>query len=122
MKNPLITFLAGLALSVGGLYLLFQMVHVNLGFGGMFLGNHYVSSGIVMIPFIIAIVWIFVNPKSIFAKILLGAGVLMILACIISNIHFSMIGVSLFEFIMVLIMIFGGFGLLIRVLFSGDGK
>lgn len=46
----------------------------------------------------------------------------MILACIISNIHFSMFGVSLFEFIMVLIMIFGGFGLLIRVLFSGDGK
>ena len=76
MKNPLITFLAGLALSVTGLYLLFQMVHVNLGFGGLLLGNHYVSSGIVMIPFIIGIVWIFVNPKSIFAKLLVGIGVL----------------------------------------------
>ena len=117
MKNPLITFLAGLALSVTGLYLLFQMVHVNLGFGGLLLGNHYVSSGIVMIPFIIGIVWIFVNPKSIFAKLLVGIGVLLILACIITNIRFSMVGV-----IMVLIMIFGGFGLLIRVLFSGDGK
>lgn len=122
MKNPLITFLAGLALSVTGLYLLFQMVHVNLGFGGLLLGNHYVSSGIVMIPFIIGIVWIFVNPKSIFAKLLVGIGVLLILACIITNIRFSMVGVSLFELIMVLIMIFGGFGLLIRVLFSGDGK
>lgn len=76
------------------------------------------ATGMTVIPFIIGVVWLFVNPDSFAAKLVAGLGVLIILACIIMSTRFSMIGVSLYEWLLMLVLIFGGGGMVARILFK----
>jgi hypothetical protein len=119
-RNELLEFLAGMAMLVVGLYLLTTHVDVSMGFFGGYIriGGWHMSTGMTVIPFIIGVVWLFVNPDSFAAKLVAGLGVLIILACIIMSTRFSMIGVSLYEWLLMLVLIFGGGGMVARILFK----
>lgn len=117
-ENTLIQFIAGVALLALGIFMLFQKVHVSTGFGGIRVGGVHVSGGFIFAPFIIGIVWMFINSKSIAAKILTGVGLVIIIASIIMNTHMYMYSTSLYEFILILVFIAAGLGLLIKTLFS----
>ncbi len=66
------------------------------------------ADGRIVLPFIVGIIWLFLNVDSIGAKLLTGIGVVIILASIISNLQFVFRGVSLYVYLVMLILIFGG--------------
>ncbi|MDD6202592.1 MAG: hypothetical protein PUB13_06590 [Lachnospiraceae bacterium] len=117
-QNDLLTFLGGLAMLVAGLYWLMTKVTVSSGFfGGSFsFGGYHVNSGLIVVPFIACIVWLFVNPDSFLAKICVGLSVILIIAAIIMNTHIHMQSTSLYEYLLMLVFIFGGGAMVLKVL------
>ena len=119
-KNSLLRFLAGLALLSVGLFLLFNRVHVGpngFGWGRLsFFGFFSMPSGLVFVPFIIGIVWMFASD-SLVAKFFTGISVLFIIAAIVMNTTFWLDRMTMFDWLLILIMIFGGGGMVASILF-----
>lgn len=122
--NELLKFLAGLVMLIAGLFILSQKVMVYSGFrgygfriGGMQLGN-----GLIMVPFIAGIIWLFASGGSFGAKVLTGLGALFIVLEIVMTTNIKLVHVTLFEWIVILVLLFGGAGLLARVLFAGGHR
>ena len=117
-QNDLLTFLGGLAMLVAGLYWLTTRVTVSSSFfGGVFaIGGISISSGLIVVPFIACIIWLFIDPDSFFAKVCVGLSVLLIIAAIILNTHLHLRPTSLYEYLIMLIFIFGGGALVLKVL------
>ena len=117
-RNPFLQFLIGLAMLVAGGYWFLTTVTVTTGFYGLTFGNTRISGGLVVVPFIAGIIWLFLNFDSIGAKILTGAGLLIILASVIMSTTFVFQRRTLYEYLIMLILIFGGGALCGQVLFS----
>lgn len=117
-QNDLLTFLGGLAMLVAGLYWLTSRVSVSTSFfgGTMALGGFHFNSGMIVVPFIVCIVWLFMDPDSFFAKICVGLSVILIIAAIILNTQLHMRSTSLYEYLIMLIFIFGGGAMVLKVL------
>ena len=120
-RNELLQFLAGLAMLITGLFIFSQKVMVSSGFFGygFRLGGFHVNNGLIMVPFIIGVVWMFASEGSFASKVFTAVGVLIIIAAIIMTTNISLVHISLFEWGLILILIFGGAGLLARILFAG---
>lgn len=123
-KNPLLCLFGGIALLVAGLYWLTQSVEVSSGFGmGRFmLGGMSIPSGLIVVPLLFGIFWAVLKPGSFGAKIVIVAGVVIIVAAIIASVELHFVRKSLYEYILMLGMIFVGAALLARVLLTGNGK
>jgi len=104
-------FLVGLAMAVAGGYLL--TTHVSVTSGYWTIGG-YNAFGISLIPFIFGVALLFFNGKSIVGWLLLFGGVVIILTGIIMNLQIYFRNASLFELIIMLVLLFGGIGLLAR--------
>lgn len=122
--NELLQFLGGLAMLVVGLFILSQKVMVSSGFFGadIWFGSFHMNNGLIMIPFIIGIVWMFASGGSFLSKVFTGIGVLLIIAAIILSTRIYLVHLTLYEWILILVLIFGGAGLLARVLLAMPGK
>ncbi len=120
-RNELLQFLAGLAMLVVGLFIFSQKVMVSSGFFGygFRLGGFHMSNGLIMVPFIIGVVWMFASEGSFASKAFTVAGVLIIIAAVIMTTNISLVHITLFEWILILVLIFGGAGLLARIFFAG---
>lgn len=123
-KNPLLCLFGGIALLAAGLYWLTQSVEVSSGFGmGRFmLGGMSIPSGLIVVPLLFGIFWAVLKPGSFGAKIVIVAGVVIIVAAIIASVELHFVRKSLYEYILMLGMIFVGAALLARVLLTGNGK
>lgn len=119
-KNELLQFLGGLVMLVVGLFIFSQKVMVSSSFFGgvIWLGGFHMANGMVIIPFIIGIVWLFASGGSFASKVFTGLGVLLLIVTIILTTNISMVRVTLYEWIIMLVLIFGGAGLLARILLS----
>jgi len=112
-KGGLGEFLAGLAMAVAGAYLLTNQVSVTSGFwrwGG------YNTFGLSLVPLLIGIGFLFFNGRSIVGWLLTMAGTVIILAGIIVNLNIYFRETSLFNTIMMLVLLAGGIGLIARSL------
>ncbi len=120
-RNELLEFLGGLAMLVVGLYLFTNKATVQTSFfsGGLSLFGMHLNSGLVIIPFIIGIVWLFVKPSSFGAKLVVGLGILIIIVSVIASTTICLPRITLYEWILYIVLIFGGAGLLARALFGG---
>ena len=119
-KNELLQFLAGLAMLIAGLFILSQKVMVYSGFfgHGFRIGGFYMSNGLIMIPCIIGVVWMFASEGSFPSKVFTAAGVLIIVLAIIMTTNISLVRITLYEWVLILVLIFGGAGLLARIFFA----
>ena len=109
---------------VVGLYLFTNKASVRTSFfaGNLSLFGLNVNSGLVIIPFIIGVVWLFVKPGSFGAKLVTGLGFLLIIVSVIASTTIRLQRLTLFEWILYLVLIFGGVGLLARALFGENKK
>lgn len=122
-KNELLQFLAGLVMLIAGLFIFSQKVVVHSSFmGGFSLGGMRMTSGLIIIPLIAGIVWMFVSGASFPSKVLTGAGVLLILAAVIASTSIHLTSMTLYEWVLILVMIFGGAALDAKVLLVSDYK
>lgn len=120
-KNELLQFLGGLAMLVVGLFLFSQKVVVHSSFfSGFGIGGINMTSGVLILPFIGGIVWMFASGGSFGSKLLTGAGVLIVIFGVIISTTIRLTTITLFEWVLMLILIFGGIGLLAKVLLIGD--
>lgn len=109
------TFLLGLVMTAIGGYLLFQHVQVYGGYwrwGG--LGGYGSSFGITLIPILLGVAILFVNGKSLAGRVLTGGGLLLILVGIIANLDINFRQTSLFNTLVMLVLLVGGIGLVVR--------
>ena len=119
-KNELLQFLGGLVMLIAGLFILSQKVMVYSGFfgHGINIGGFYMNNGLIMIPFIIGVVWMFASEGSFPSKVFTALGVLIIVLAIIMTTNIRMVRITLYEWVLILVLIFGGAGLLARILFA----
>lgn len=108
-------FLLGFALAVAGGWLLMNQVMVSSG-TWMFFG--YDAFGMSLIPFIIGVGMLFFNGRSVIGWLLLTASLVIVLAGIVANLHIYFRPTSLFNTLLILVLLFGGIGLIARSLRS----
>ena len=125
-KNGLGRFVGGLASLVVGLFILFNRVHVGPagwgGWGTFSIGRFSFPSGLVMVPFIVGVIWMFASKGSFLSKCFTAFSVLIIVAAIIMNTTFWLDSMNMFDWIVILVLIFGGGGVVASVLFKDNGK
>lgn len=97
-------------------------VQTSLFSGTLSLWGVSFSSGLVIIPFIMGIMWLFARPRSFGAKLLSGFGILIIIVSVIASTTIMLPRIALYEWILYLVLIFGGAGLLARALLGGNSK
>jgi hypothetical protein len=106
-------FLAGLVMAVGGAYLLTQQVMVTTGFWGWF-GPH--TFGLTLLPLIVGIGVLFFDGKSVLGWVLTVCGAVFIFLGILMNLRVYFEPTSLFNTLVMLVLLAGGLGLVARSL------
>ena len=101
-KNELLQFVGGVIMLVVGLYILSQKVMVSSSYGFFSLWGGRFSSGLIMVPLIIGVVWMFASGGSFVSKVFTVLSVILIIA------------------VLILVLIFGGAGLVAKVLFANN--
>ncbi|MCS6824035.1 MAG: hypothetical protein NZ529_07035 [Cytophagaceae bacterium] len=113
-------FFLGLVMIMGGGYLLLNSIQVTNGFHFGYplytFGAYSLTSGMVLIPFMIGVGLIFFNYKNILGWLLAGGSLVALIFGVISSIHFSMRHMSLFELLVILVLLVGGIGLFLASL------
>jgi len=104
-------FLLGFAMTCTGAYLLTDQVMVAGSYWSFYGGGTF---GITLIPMLIGIGLLFFNGRSIAGWLLTVAGALFILAGVIANLHIYFRPTSLFNTIVMLVLLVGGLGLIAR--------
>lgn len=84
-KNELMQFVGGVIMLVVGLYILSQKVMVSSSYGFFSLWGGRFSSGLIMVPLIIGVVWMFATGGSFVSKIFTVLSVILIIASIIAS-------------------------------------
>lgn len=115
--SDFIEFYMGIVLIAAGVFFLLSKAVVHSGFYGWSIGGMNLSTGIVVIPLMFGIIWLFNNPKSIVARLITIAGSIFILASIIMNIRISFTTTSMFDYVVMTAMLAAGIGLLLKSIF-----
>jgi len=106
-------FLVGLAMAVAGGYMLTQRVTVTSGFWTMW---GYSTFGLSLLPLVVGVGLLFYNGKSIAGWLLTFVGVVIIFVGILMNLQIYFQPTSLFNTVVMLILLAGGLGLVARSL------
>ena len=108
-------FVLGFAMTCVGGYLLSNQVTVAGSYWNFYGGNTF---GITLLPMLIGIGILFWGGRNAIGWLLTAAGALFILAGVIANLHIYFQPTSLFNTLVMLILLVGGLGLIGRALRS----
>ena len=117
-SNEPLQFFLGIILLGVGLFMLSKRVMVHNSWYIWRIGRFDVSSGTVVIPLIIGIIWYFASPKSIVSKVIITLGVIFIVATIIMSVRISFVTTSMFDYVLILGMAAAGSELLLKTVFK----
>ena len=110
-------FFVGLGMAVAGAYLLTNYVVVTSSFWSVW---GYNTFGLSLLPLVIGIGVLFFNGKSIVGWLLVFVGVVIIFTGILMNLQIYFQPTSLFNTILMLVLLAGGIGLIARALVSHE--
>ena len=106
-------FFVGLAMAVGGAYLLTQRVTVASGFWSFFGGHTF---GLSLLPLVVGAGVLFYDGKSRLGWTLTACGTLIVFLGILTNLRVYFEPTSLFDTLLMLLLLAGGIGLVARSL------
>ena len=106
-------FFVGLALAVGGAFLLTQRVTVTSGFWSLFGGHTF---GLSLLPLVVGAGVLFYDGRSRVGWVLTATGVLIVFLGILMNLRIYFEPTSLFDTLLMLVLLAGGIGLVARSL------
>ena len=106
-------FLIGFAMAVAGGWLLTNQVTVHSGYWRVW---GYSAFGLSLLPFVIGIAFLFFDGKSVIGWVLTLAGAVIIFIGIIANLEIYFRSTTLFNTLMMLVLLLGGIGLIARSL------
>jgi hypothetical protein len=107
------TFLIGFVMAIAGGYLLTNQVTVTSGFWHV---GGYNAFGLTLLPLVIGIAFLFFDGKSVTGWILTIAGAVILFVGIIVNLDVYFRPTSLFNTLVMLVLLLGGIGLVARSL------
>jgi hypothetical protein len=110
-------FFLGLIMAIAGAYLLTNRVTVTTGYWSFWGHNAF---GLSLLPLIIGIGILFFNGKSIAGWLLVSAGFVIIFTGILMNLDMYFQQTSLFNTILMLVLLAGGIGLIARAILAHD--
>ncbi|MFK7888678.1 MAG: hypothetical protein AB8G16_17615 [Gammaproteobacteria bacterium] len=114
------SFLIGLAMMIGGGYLLLNgiVVRPNFGLGARVFGfgGFSITSGMVLIPFMFGVGMVFYNSRNWIGWLLACGSLLALVFGVIANMTLEMARMSAFDLIVILVLLVGGIGLFLRSL------
>lgn len=111
-------FVLGVIMAIAGAYLITTQVVVTSGMWSIW---GYNAFGLSLFPLIFGIGILFFNGKSIVGWALLVIGVVIIFTGIIMNLHIYFERTSLFNTILMFVLLAGGIGLILRALAPHGG-
>jgi len=117
-NNDVVMFFVGLVMFVVGLFLFLHNVSI-IDAGNLFafyLGGHRLD-GLVFVPLIASIIFLFYKYNTV-SKVCCVLSIIIILVNVIMNLKFHWLSTSLFVTIIIFVLLFGGAGLLLRVIFA----
>lgn len=106
-------FILGLIMATIGGFLIMNQVAVHSGFWSFFGGQTF---GVTLLPFLFGVGLLFYNAKSIPGWILTVGGLLIILVGVIANLQIYFRPTSLFNTLVMLVLLVGGLALIFRSL------
>lgn len=110
----------GLIMMCGGGYLLLRgiIVRPQFGLGSQVFGfgNVAITSGMVLIPFIFGIGMIFYNARNWIGWILAVGSLIALIFGVIANLNIQMATMSVFDLLVIIVLLVGGIGLFLRSL------
>ena len=107
------TFLIGFVMTLAGAYLLTNQVTVTSGYWRI---GGYNAFGLTLLPFVVGIAFLFFDGKSIVGWVLTIAGAVVLFVGIVMNMDIYFRSTSLFNTIIMLVLLLGGIGLVARSL------
>lgn len=117
-------FFIGFIMLCGGIYLLLNAITVTSHFGlGMRLygiGRYGVTSGMILIPFMFGVGFVFYNSKNLIGWLLSIGSLVALVFGVISTLQFSFRHMSAFDLVTILVLTVGGLGLFLRSLKTID--
>jgi hypothetical protein len=106
-------FFLGFVMAVAGGYLLTNQVTVTSGYWRLW---GYNAFGLSLLPFVVGIAFLFFDGKSVVGWVLTIAGAVIIFIGIIANLDIYFRPTSLFNTLLMLVLLLGGIGLIARSL------
>jgi hypothetical protein len=113
------TFLIGFVMAVAGGYLLTSQVTVTSGYWRI---GGYNAFGLSLLPFIVGIALLFFDGKSVIGWVLTVAGAVILFIGIIANLEIYFRATSLFNTLIMLVLLVGGIGLIARSVRPSGGS
>src|SRR5437660_7232851 len=112
-------FVIGFVMACVGGYLLSNQVSVVGSYWSFYGANTF---GITLVPMLFGVAILFWNGKSTIGWVLTAGGALFILAGVIANMHIYFQPTTLFNTIVMLVLLVGGLGLIARSLAAHEAK
>lgn len=115
-----VTFFIGLAMMIAGGYLLLSNIVIRPVFGfrtaAFSLGGFGITTGMILIPFVFGVGLVFYNGQSKLGWLLAIGSVIALVAGVIANLNIQFAALSIFDLLVILVLLFGGIGLFLRSL------
>jgi len=112
-EGGIVQFFLGVAMAAGGGYLLTNQVQVTSGFWAYF-GPH--TFGLSLLPLLVGVAFLFFDGRSFVGWLLVVAGSSIIWLGILMNLRIYFETTSLFNTLVMLVLLAGGLGLIARSL------
>lgn len=104
-------FVIGILLSAAGLYLIFQQTSVGTGYWSWWGTNTF---GLTLVPLIIGVGILFYDMRNVLGWLLCAVGLVIIVSGVLMNLHVYFQQTSLFNLLIMLVLLVGGLGLMAR--------
>ena len=104
-------FLLGFVMAVAGGYLLTNQVTVTSGYWRLW---GYNAFGLTPLPFVVGVAFLFFDGRSVIGWVLTIAGAVILFVGIIANLEIYFRATSLFNTLLMLVLLLGGIGLVAR--------
>ena len=109
-----IEFYIGIVLIFAGIFFLLSKAVVRSSWLTFTVGGVNVSTGLIVIPLMFGVAWLFYNPKSFVAKMITVFGAIAIIGAIILSLRITFTTTSLFDYLIMILVIASGTGMLLR--------
>ena len=116
-------FFIGILMMIAVGYLLLRgiMVRPQFGLGNAMysIGGFPVTTGLVLVPFAFGVGMIFYNSRNWIGWLLAGGSVVALVVGVIASINFTLVRMSTFDLLVIIILLVGGIRLFLRSLKGG---
>ncbi len=116
-------FFIGIVMMIAVGYLLLRgiMVRPQFGLGNAMysIGGFPVTTGLVLVPFAFGVGMIFYNSRNWIGWLLAGGSVVALVVGVIASINFTLVRMSAFDLLVIIILLVGAIGLFLRSLRGG---